>query len=66
MKIKDRFNIASKTDDVFVAEIVNINNFREPSHKYLLDIYKNGEYFAEVFCSEEFFLQDGVDKEESK
>lgn len=65
MKVKDRFNLASTTNDVFVAEIVNINNFREPSHKYLLDIYKNGEYFTEVFCSEEFFAQYGVDKEES-
>lgn len=66
MKVKDRFKLASKTDDVFVAQIVNINNFREPSHKYLLDIYKNGEYFAEVFCSEKFFAQDGVDKEEAE
>lgn len=66
MRIKDRFKLASKTDDVFIAEIVNINNFREPSHKYLLDIYKNGEYFTEVFCSEEFFAQDGVDKEEAE
>ncbi|EME3537703.1 hypothetical protein IGJ83_001914 [Enterococcus pernyi] len=65
MKVKDRFKLASKTEDVFVAEIVNINNFREPSHKYLLYIFKNGEYFTEVFCSEEFFAQDGVDKEES-
>ncbi|MGL9795659.1 hypothetical protein [Enterococcus sp. DIV1283b] len=65
MKVKDRFNLASKTDDVFVAEIANINEYREPSHKYFLNIYKNGEYFADVFCSEEFFAQDGVDKEES-
>ena len=52
MEVKDRFNLASKTDDVFVAEIANINEYREPSHKYFLNIYKTGEYFADVFCSE--------------
>ncbi|AUB52013.1 hypothetical protein GUI51_09445 [Enterococcus mundtii] len=65
MKVKDRFKLASKTDDVFIAEIVTVN-FREPRHKYLLYIYENGEYLTKVFCSEEFFAQDGVDKVEAE
>ena len=59
MKVREKYKFGE-----YVVQIININEFREPSMKYLLDIYRNEEYLGESFVGEPFFEQDGVVKEE--
>lgn len=62
MKVNDQYRLASKNDSIYVAKIININDFREPGLKYLLDVYRDGEYQGEIFAGDSFFEDEGVTK----
>ena len=56
IKIHDHFIFHSKNGD-YRIEVININNYREPSMKYGRDIWdENGTYIGDVtFVGDHFF-----------
>lgn len=66
MKVSDQYRLASKNESVYVTKIININDFREPRLKYLLDVYRNGEYQGEMFCGDSFFNDQAVTRLEDQ
>lgn len=66
MKVNDQYRLASKNNSVYVAKITNINDFREPGLKYLLDVYRDGEYQGEMFCGDSFFNDPAVTRLEDQ
>lgn len=66
MKVRDKFRVKSKDGKTYTAVVVNINEFREPNMKYLLDMYCDGEYQGELFVGESFFNDNAVTKIEEK
>ena len=61
MEVRDKFTWKGYEGKVFSCVIVNKNTFREPSQRYLLDVYQNGEYVGEVFVGEDFFDQHEIE-----
>ena len=55
-KVGDKYILHSSNGMDYNIEIVNVNNFREPSMKYGADIYdRNGVYAGDVtFFGDEF------------
>lgn len=56
IKVNDKFIFHSKNGD-YRIEVININNYREPSMKYGCDIWdENGIYVGDVaFVGDDFF-----------
>ena len=55
IKLKDKFIYRTEDVKVYNIEIININNFREPSAKYGIDVYYRGLYLGDVvFVGKEF------------
>lgn len=58
MNVGDKFILHSENGKNYTIEIVNINEYREPSLKYATDIWDDeGYHFEEdfVFFGDEFF-----------
>ena len=60
MKIGDKFILSSQNGHKYSMEIVNINEFREPSMKYGVDVYdENNNYAGDIlFVGEDFFKKE--------
>lgn len=52
LKVKDKLKIEFAGSSIEL-EIININDYREPSLKYLCDVTVDGNYLGERFMSEE-------------
>ena len=58
-KVNDKYIFHAEDGRNFTIEVVNINDFREPSMKYACDVYDdNGEYAGDVM----FFGDDFLNK----
>lgn len=56
-KVGDKYILCSENGMVYNIEIINVNNFREPSMKYGADIYdQNGTYAGDVVFFDDAFL----------
>ena len=57
IKVNDKFIFHSRNGMDYQIEVININNYREPSMKYGCDIWdKNGTYIGDVtFVGDDFF-----------
>jgi len=57
MKVGDKFTLNAE-GNFYNCKITNISDYREPSMKYALDLYRNGTYIDTYFAGEEFFIQN--------
>lgn len=56
-KVGDKYILHSENGMDYNIEIINVNNFREPSMKYGADIYdQNGTYAGDVVFFDDAFL----------
>lgn len=57
IKINDKFVFRSRNGMDYRIEVININNYREPSMKYGCDVWDgNGNYAGDVtFVGDDFF-----------
>lgn len=54
-KIKEKLLLQSKDGNEYIVVIININDFREPSAKYGLNVYdKNNTIYDFVFVCEDY------------
>lgn len=59
VRVGDKYVLHSSNGMYYKIEIVNVNNFREPSMKYCADVYDgNGVYAGDVM----FFGDDVLSK----
>ena len=58
-KVGDKYILHSSNGMDYSIEVINVNNFREPSAKYGIDMYDgNGTYAGDVlFVDDEFLNQ---------
>lgn len=57
VKVGDKYILHSKNGMDYNIEIININNYRDPSMKYGIDVYdKNGIYAGDVIFVDDDFL----------
>ena len=58
IKVNDKFVFHSRNGIDYRIEVININEFREPSMKYGCDIWDgNGTYAGDVtFVGDDFFI----------
>lgn len=64
IKLNDEFILHSKNGMDYKIIVVNINDFREPSMKYGLDVWDgNGVYAGDVlFVGDSFFSNNDIEK----
>lgn len=57
IRVKDRYILNSENGMKYTIEVVNVNNFREPSMQYAVDVWDgNGVYAGDVmFVGADFF-----------
>lgn len=58
MKARDRFILHSSNGKKYKCQIVNINEYREPDMKYLIDSEVDGVELEEMFVGERFFTEN--------
>ncbi|HFM6729272.1 TPA: hypothetical protein ACH58Y_001901, partial [Enterococcus faecium] len=66
VKVREQFKIVSDEGNVYKIKIVNINEYREADHKYLVDLYMNDKYLGEGFCGDSLFDDERILKEETE
>ena len=58
-KVKDKYIYCADNGKIFNIEVVNVNNFREPSMKYACDVYdENGKYAGDYLFFGDAFLNN--------
>lgn len=57
MKAGDKFTLTAEGIS-YNCKIVNISDYREPSMKYAVDLYKDDAYIDTYFCGEDFFTKN--------
>ncbi|MBH1192482.1 hypothetical protein FQ642_08420 [Enterococcus faecium] len=66
VKVREQFKIVSDEGNVYKIKIVNINEYREADHKYLVDLYMNDKYLGEGFFGDSLFDDERILKEETE
>lgn len=64
-KVGDKYILHSSNGMDYSIEVINVNEFREPSMKYGIDMYDgNGTYLGDVLFVDDAFLNkcEKVDK----
>lgn len=64
-KVGDKFILHSENGMDYSIEIINVNDYREPSMKYGIDMFdENGAYVGDVLFVDDAFLNKCEKKEE--